>query len=83
MKVQIKDFQLSPEAGGGTVSGVYGEIQDYVVRKSDKPKSYIVTFILDIHMPEPFGGFRRDLEREFIDVPNLKLLKEFLDTYLL
>ena len=50
--------------------------------KGDKPNSYVVTFIIDIHMPEPFGGFRREFEKEFKEVPNSKLLIEFIDTIL-
>lgn len=37
----------------------YAEVVDYhVVKTGDK--EFLVTFIIDIHMPEPLGGFRRE-----------------------
>ena len=73
----MKGYQVNIKFAGRPMEG-YAEIVDYHVAKTGKDK-FIVTAVVDIHMPEPVGGYRRNCSHEITGFTKRSELEEYVN----
>lgn len=73
MRFPINDILLP----GATLHG-HADIVDYQIRRTNISGTYLVIFIVDLHLPHPLGAARREFPFMFSNVSSSKVLDKYL-----
>ena len=75
-------FPINITPISGDVIEGYGDIVDFHIGETPCPTTFVVTFIVDMHFPEPIGGQRRNSVYKYEHVADIELTENHIWEYI-